>query len=130
MRGKTHKGALKMSKISYSEVEPTDSEITDYIDDIYYEPVMVCGMEMTQSYILKNMDEVAFYQYGSNNMRWYKCDICDTIYKDDGAEDKAIECCQNHCVECGKEIDDDPDYYVMCDDCKAEQEDIDSESDE
>jgi hypothetical protein len=119
-----------MSKNSYSEVDPSDREIEDYLDELYPEPVIVCGYEMTQSYVLKHMDRVAFEMCGNDNMRWYKCDICDTVYKDDDAEDKAIECCQKECSECGKDLDDD--YELdMCEDCIAEQEDeedIDTES--
>jgi hypothetical protein len=121
-----------MSKQGYSEVDPSDREIEDYLDEIYPEDVVVCGYKMTQSYVLKRMDRIAFDMFGSDNMRWYKCDICDTIYKDDDAEDSAIECCQKTCDECGKDLDDD--YEAdMCEDCLIEEEndedeDIDSES--
>lgn len=117
-----------MSKNSYSEVDPTDAEIEDYLDEMYPEDVIVCGMPMSQSYILKHMDRIAFDMTGSDNMRWYKCDICGTVYKDDGAEDKAIECCQKECSECGKDLDNDyePD---ICEDCIMD-EDTDPESDE
>ena len=123
-----------MSKNSYSEVDPDDDEIRDYLDELYPEPVLVCGMEMTQSYVLKEMDRIAFDMVGSDNMRWYKCDICDTVYKDDDAEDKAIECCQEYCDECGKDLDDGE--SGLCEDCQIEEdneddeEDIDSESEE
>lgn len=114
-----------MSKNNYSEVEPTDDEIQEELEQIYPEEINVCGMKMNPVYVLKRMDRVAFDMYASDNMRWYKCDDCGTVYKSDDAEDEAIECCQNHCSSCGKDIDGDPDYYELCEDCAKE---IDSES--
>lgn len=110
-----------MSKQKYSEVEPSDSEIEDYLDELYPESVNVCGYDTTQSYILKHMDRIAFDMFGSDNMSGYKCDVCDTVYKDDDAEDKATECCQKECSECGKDLDDDSESY-LCDDCLIEED--------
>lgn len=121
-----------MSKQSYSENDPTDEEIRDYLDEMYPEPVYICGMIQNQAYALKELDPIAFQMIGNDNMRWYKCDICDTVYKDDDAEDKAMECCQEYCDECGKDLDDGE--SGLCEDCQIEEdeedEDIDSESDE
>jgi len=118
-----------MSKQSYSEVEARDEEVREYLDEIYPDEVEICGMSMTQSYILQHLDRPAFDEFASQNMNWYKCDICDTVYKNNGAEDKAMECCQKECSECGKDLDDDW-KEDMCEDCQIEAEDIDSESNE
>jgi len=115
-----------MTKNKYSEVEPTDDEIVAELEELYPNTVYICGMEMNPAYILKIMDRVAFDQYANDNMQWYKCDVCETVYKDENAEEDAIECCQNHCSECGKEVEDDIDYFVLCDKCKDEE--VDSES--
>ena len=121
-----------MSKTQYSENDPTDDEIAEYLDEMYPEPVYVCGMEMTQSYVLKHMDRTAFDMTGSDNMRWYKCDVCDTVYKDDNAEDEAMECCQEYCNECGCDLDEET-FSGLCLHCEMtedEDEDIDTESTE
>ena len=109
-----------MSHKMYSEVEPSDSDITDYLDELYPEPVTACGMKFTQSYILKHLDRVAFDMVASNNMQWYQCDVCGEVYKGDDAEEKARECCQNYRDECGKELDDEFDGE-LCEDCEAEE---------
>lgn len=114
-----------MSKQNYSEVEPTDSEIEDYLDDIYYEDVEVCGYSFRQSYILKHMDRTAFNMAG-NNIEKFKCGICDTIYF---GENEAMNCCQKECSECGAYLDDDFEGE-LCEDCQAEEDDEGENSEE
>lgn len=95
-----------MSKKMYSEAEPTDEEITDALDELYPNSVKVCGMEMTQSYVLKHLDRVAFDSFAADTMRWYECDVCRTVYKSEDAEEEARECCQEYCDECGADMPD------------------------
>jgi len=83
-----------MSKNKYSEYEPTDEEIMEEIEQIYPETIDICGMKMSPAYILRKMDRVAFDMYCSDNMNYFKCDVCGTIFKSEDAEEEAIECCQ------------------------------------
>lgn len=122
-----------MSHKNYSEYEPSDQEIEDLLDELYPEPVEACGMEFSQSYILKNLDRVAFDMFGSDSMNWFTCDICGKLHQDDDAEESARECCQRYCDECGKELDDDPqgNSSDLCDDCQAlEDEEFEEDSEE
>ena len=114
-----------MSHKMYSEDEPTDDEITEMLDEIYPDPVTACGMTFDQSYILKEMDRVAFDSFASDNMRWYKCDVCGTVYKSDDAEDEARECCQEYCDNCGDDL---PDGDTgLCETCTMEENEDDDE---
>ncbi len=93
-----------MSIKEYSEVEPTDNEIEEELNSIYYKDVTICGYTQNQAHALKRLDRVAFDMYASDNMRWYKCDMCDTVFKGEDAEDDAMACCQEECAECGKNL--------------------------
>lgn len=93
-----------MSHKEYSEVEPTDDEIEDELNSIYYQDVTICGYTQNQAHALKRLDRVAFDMYASDNMHWFRCDICDKVYKDDDAEEDARECCQEYCAECDKAL--------------------------
>lgn len=109
-----------MSHKMYSEYEPTDDEITDLLDEIYPDDVVVCGMYMSQSYILKEMDRIAFDSFASDSMRWYVCDVCGEVHKDDDAEESARECCQEYCDECGQAL---PDGETdLCENCQDAEE--------
>lgn len=109
-----------MSHKMYSEYEPSDDEITAELDEIYPEPVTACGMTFDQSYILKNLDRVAFDMYASNNMQWYQCDVCGKVYRTDDAEEDARECCQEYCDECGDPLPDGE--SELCEDCQNAEE--------
>lgn len=42
------------------QIDVSDSEYVDYLDEIYPEDVTICGMSMSQARILKECDPVAF----------------------------------------------------------------------
>lgn len=42
------------------QVDVSESEYVDYLDELYPDSVTVCGMEFTQSRILQELDSVAF----------------------------------------------------------------------
>src|SRR5688572_26304097 len=93
-----------MSHKNYSEQAPTDSEIVDFLEEIYPEDVTICGQSFSQAYALKRLDRISFDMVASNLMDWYSCDECNTVYKDEDAEEKARECCQNYCKDCDEPL--------------------------
>lgn len=101
-----------MSKKSYSEKDMSDSEVEELIDEMYPDPVIVCGMKMSQGYILRHLDIPAFNAIAAENTKW-QCDICDTIHDN---EEDAKDCCQRYCDNCGDDLDDD-NPNDLCDDC-------------
>ena len=54
----------------------TDEAYEQMLDEVYSEPVMVCGMEMDQVRILKELDPIAF-QVGCSD--WISSEIDETI---------------------------------------------------
>lgn len=107
-----------MSHKNYSEYEPTDDEITEALDEIYPDDVIICGMSMSQSYVLKHMDRIAFDSFASDTMRWYRCDSCGVVYKSDDSEEEARECCQEYCNGCGDDLPDGE--SGLCETCQEE----------
>lgn len=91
--------------MSAVEIEISDDKVVEFLDEIYPDDVIVCGMPMTQSRILKELDEPAFNEFRNNNMsNSWKCSECDAVYEE---EDDAEECwktCQDtaECDLCGE----------------------------
>ncbi len=112
-----------MSHFAYSEYLPTDDEIEEELREIYPDPVDVCGMEMDQVRVLKEMDRLAFDIYASDNMRWYICDACQKVFRGDDAEEEARECCQEYCNVCGEAIS----SGDLCEECQRIEDGYESE---
>lgn len=68
----------------------TEEEYEDYLNECY-PPVTVCGMEMQQGSILKEMDPIAFRCGLSEEPIKYECGECGTEYDN---FDDAEECCK------------------------------------
>lgn len=105
-----------MSINHYSEYEPSDEEVTAYLDEMYPNEVIVCGMPMSQSYILRRMDKIAFDEFSSNSFPGWICDECNTAHD---TEQEAKDCCQEFCDNCGEPVEG---LESLCEDCQAEEE--------
>ena len=90
---KTDKNTLGVNKMNAEEIELTDEEFEDILNELH-EPVNICGYTMHKGTILKECDPIAFYQkklaYESINKKW-KCTECDNEFDN---KDDADECCK------------------------------------
>lgn len=81
------------------EVEVTESEYEDVLDEIYGD-VEICGMRYSSGRALRDLDPVAFrcgkIDYEDSLYHKWKCSECDAEYD---TEDEAEECCQPEDVE-------------------------------
>jgi len=77
------------------EVEITEAEYDEVLEEIYGKSVLVCGMDMYPPRVLKEMDPIAYRcgkgDYEDSLDRVWECDECGEEYKD---EDEAEECCK------------------------------------
>jgi hypothetical protein len=78
-----------MPQQNYEEVELTEQEYEDMLDEIYGE-VQICGMTFNSGRALRELDPTAFRCGMADEPQKWKCLGCDRIYED---EDEAAECC-------------------------------------
>jgi rubredoxin len=100
------------------EHEISDEQVVELLDEMYSDPVIVCGMPMQQSRILKELDEPAFNEFRNGIEQW-ECSECGNVYDE---EDKAEECwktCSNtvECDHCGTTLLSKDAQYIEDDDC-------------
>lgn len=112
-----------MSENHYSEYEPSDDEVTALLDEMYPNDVIVCGMPMSQSYILRRLDKIAFDEIASNSFPGWICDECDTTHE---TESDAKDCCQEYCSECGEPVE----GLDLCENCQAIEDEEETEEGE
>lgn len=72
-----------------------DKEFIDILDEIYYEPVNVCGMEMSQGDVLYKCDPIAFREakndYEDSDSNPWVCEVCQTEHEE---HEHADNCCK------------------------------------
>jgi hypothetical protein len=81
--------------------ELTEEQYEDILDEIYPEPVLICGMEYNQAHALKELDPIAFRcsqsDYQDDDSIPWVCDVCDTEHD---TEESADNCCKvSHLVD-------------------------------
>jgi hypothetical protein len=75
--------------------ELTEEQYENILDDIYPEPVLICGMEYNQAYALKELDPIAFRcgqsDYQDDDSIPWECSLCGQEFDN---EDYADNCCK------------------------------------
>ena len=72
------------------QMERTEDEFEEYLNETY-ETVEVCGMQMDQGRILRELDPIAFRCAMADEPERWKCTECDNEYE---TEEEAGECCK------------------------------------
>lgn len=109
-------------KSVYKEIEYTEEDFDDYIDDCYGD-VKIGNLSFSSSEVLKEMDPVAynieFSEYESSMKKddedGWECQWCNRIYE---TEEDADDCCSYNkdwaCSECDTVYDDKHEATICC----------------
>lgn len=73
------------------EIEISDTELVELINDIHDEDVIICGSIFEPGRILRELDPIAFRCMKADLTRWC-CGVCGDVYDE---EYDAEQCCKD-----------------------------------
>lgn len=91
--------------MSAIEIEMSPNEYEDFLNELYGD-ITICGIEMQQGTILREVDPVAFRCGLSDMPQQWKCSECGTIYDEEELAEECWEQCSDtvECSQCEKVI--------------------------